>query len=330
VADFVRQFLRENRMWHRPIYLAGESYGTTRAALMSERLRGRGVEVSGIVLVSPVLSFLTTAPGNGNDLPYALFLPTYAATARYHGLVKGEAELGAFLEEVKAFAGTTYLVALARGDRLAGEERREVAERVAALTGLSVEFVLRSDLRVGPSAFRKELLRAQGKTVGRLDTRYVGTDRTDAGSRPGSDPSMEAIRGPYTAVLNQYVREVLGYDPDLVYHVFGDVHPWNMDAHRGRFVNVAGDLREAMASNPHLRVLCCFGYYDLATPYHAMEYTVSHMGLRAERRKNVRFAYYETGHMMYVRDVDRAKLRDDAARFYAEGGPGSRRGQDGD
>jgi carboxypeptidase C (cathepsin A) len=317
VADFIRQWLTTNDRWLSPVYLVGESYGTTRAAQLSVELAGRGIDVTGIVLVSPVLNFQTTDPRPGNDLGYWLYLPSMAATARYHGKVTSEKPLRAWLNEVEAFAETDYLLGLAKGTRLTGEARVKLAERLAAYTGLRTDYVLMSDLRVRPTEFRKELLsRDDGVSVGRLDSRFRGPDRVPAGSHPDRDPSMDAVRGPFTATVNHYLRRVLHFHCERVYQVMGNVHPWKMGRSENRYANVAESLGRAMRANPDLRVLCALGYYDLATPYYAVEYTMEHLGWPRTVAANVSYAYYESGHMMYLRDADRAKLRDDAANFY--------------
>jgi carboxypeptidase C (cathepsin A) len=323
VGEFIRLYTTRRKRWLSPKFLVGESYGTTRAAELSGHLQSAlGMYLNGIVLVSPVLNFQTIRPAPGNDLPYWLTLPTYAATASYHRMLDGaaaEADVEGFVLEAKEFAEGDYLLALAKGDRLEDAERGRIADTIAVLTGLSREFVLASNLRIDPWEFRKELLRKKGKTVGRLDSRFTGTDRKGTGDSPEFDPSMAAITGPYTATLYDYVRGELGYENDLVYEVLtGRVHPWNYDRHENRYVNVAETLRSAMTKNRDLKVLCACGYFDLATPFYALDYTVSHMGLPPELRKNVRTTYYEAGHMMYIREASLAKLREDARAFYAD------------
>lgn len=317
VADFIRQWLTEHGRWLSPVYLVGESYGTTRAAQLSVALAGRGIDVSGIVLVSPILNFQTTDPRPGNDLGYWLYLPTMAATARYHGMAKSETPLTEWLDEVEQFSETEYLTGLAQGTKLGKEARATLAAKIAGYTGLTTEYVTMANLRVRPSEFRKELLsRTKGVSVGRLDSRFTGADRTPGGAQPDTDPSMDAIRGPFTATLNDYFRRHFRYESDRVYQIFGNVHPWKMGRSENRYANVAESLGRAMRANPHLRVLCAMGYYDFATPYYAVEYTVAHLGWPPVAAKNVSFAWYESGHMMYIRDTDRVKLTADAATFY--------------
>ncbi|MEN8150206.1 MAG: peptidase S10 [Planctomycetota bacterium] len=315
VADFIRQWLTDHDRWLSPIYLVGESYGTTRAAMLSTELLHRGIDVSGIVLVSPVLNFQASDARPGNDLGYWLVLPTMAATAHYHGLVKTENGLREFLDEVEEFARTEYLLALAKGAKLAGEPRDAIAAKLAKYTGLSKEYVLSTDLRVWSGAFRKELMRHSKGSVGRYDSRFTARDRVPAGSHADEDPSWTAVRGPFTSTLNDWLRKGIGYRTERVYNIFGNVHPWPMGRERHRYTNTAESLAAAMRANPHLRVLVAMGYYDFATPYFAAEYTFEHLGW--PNPENYEFTYYEAGHMMYIRDADRAKLTADAARFYA-------------
>jgi len=315
VADFIRLWTTRNGRWASPKYLAGESYGTTRAASLSGRLQDRyGMYLNGIVLVSAVLNFQTIRYGTGNDLPYALYLPGYAATAWYHGRLEGD-ELAAILREVEEFALSDYLTALAQGDALPAERRAEIARRVARYTGLSAAFVEASNLRIRLGRFAKELLRDRRRTVGRLDGRYLGIDRDSAGSSYEYDPSMAAIVGPFSAAFKDYVRTELRYESDAPYDVMGRVGRWRFP--EGRYVEVAETLRRAMTKNRKLKVLVASGYYDLATPYFAADYTVRHLGLDPALRGNVRVRHYEAGHMMYVRKESRRKLKRDVAAFYA-------------
>ncbi len=320
MGEFIRLYLVRSQRWASPKYLAGESYGTTRAAGLSGELQSRhGIHLNGIVLISPILNFLTTGFDHGNDLPYVLFLPTYAATARYHGKVADTvaADVKSAVRVATEFARGEYASALMLGDRLPPDTRAAVVKRLSELTGLSRDFIERSNLRVPIWAFTKELLRDRRLTVGRLDSRYKGRDVNAAGERTEYDPSYAAIQGVYTAGLNAYVRGELAYESDINYEILtGNVRPWNYAPNTNRYVNVAETLRNAMSQNPGLRVLSCSGYFDLATPVHAMDYTISHMHLEPDIRKNIFQAFYESGHMMYVREHDLAQLRTDAARFY--------------
>lgn len=321
MGEFIRLYLVRSQRWASPKFLAGESYGTTRAAGLSSYLQGQlGVSLNGIVLISPVLNFQTLSFDVGNDTPYPLFLPTYTATAFHHGKLGAGATLEAAVSAARTFAMGEYWAALNKGDGLGKEERERIAARLSELTGLSKEFVLRSDLRVTIGAFTKELLRDKARTVGRLDSRYLGIDRDSAGERTEYDPSYAAIQGPYTAALNDYVRREVGFESDVNYEILtGNVRPWNYAPNTNRYVNVGESLRSAMSQNPSLRVLVCSGYFDLACPALAMEHTITHLQLDPALRGNIRQEYYKAGHMMYVREEDLRKLRTDTKAFYAGG-----------
>ncbi|MEX2217735.1 MAG: hypothetical protein WD749_03165 [Phycisphaerales bacterium] len=326
MADFIRLWTTKHRRWDSPKYLAGESYGTTRAAGLTGVLQDtHGMYLSGIVLISPVLNFQTIRFDEGNDTPYWLYLPSYAATAWYHRKLPPDLQedLGRTLREVEAWASSEYLVALGRGDALTNQERDLVAARLARYTGLAPDFIRRARLRLSLGSFTKELLRDQDRTVGRLDSRYKGIDRTGVGASPDYDPSYAAIQGPFTAALNHYIRAELNYENDKHYEILtGRVQPWSYAGAQNRYAEVAETLRSAMSKNPSLRVLVCAGHYDMATPYFAADYTVEHLGLDPSLRGNITRAYYRSGHMMYIRHDDLAKLKDDAARFYRPPAPG--------
>jgi len=322
VGAFVRRWLSDNGRWESPKYLIGESYGTTRAAGLVSYLQDRhGVYFNGVMLVSSILNFQTARFDIGNDLPYIGFLPTYTATAWYHGQLPEEYDgnLEKALADAEDFALGDYALALLKGDTLPEAERRSVAERLARLTGLSVEYVEDADLRPMIYRFTKELLRDEGKTVGRLDSRFVGYDRQDVGDTFELDPSYAAIQGPFTATLNEYVRDELGFESALDYEILGGrIERWSRDDWEGRYVNVAEDLRRAMTQNPALRVHVANGYYDLATPYFATRYTFDHLGLPEHLRGNVSMSYYEAGHMMYIRAEELARLKATLAEFIRE------------
>jgi carboxypeptidase C (cathepsin A) len=222
------------------------------------------------------------------------------------------------VKEAEEFAGGEYLVALGKGDRLSAEETTRVAKRVAALTGVSEEFVRRSNLRIKIGQFTKELLRGQGKTVGRFDSRYMGIDKDGVNDTYEYDPSYAAIQAPFTGAFNQYVRGELKYETDLNYEILtGKVQPWNLGANN-RYAETAETLRRAMTTNPSLRLMVACGYYDLATPFAAADYTVNHLGLAEPLRGNVEVHRYKGGHMMYLRAEDLKKLKVDAAGFYTK------------
>ncbi|MEA2563549.1 MAG: hypothetical protein QOH06_5053 [Acidobacteriota bacterium] len=319
VAEFVRLWVTRNERWASPKLVAGESYGTTRAAGLAEHLNDRyGMMLNGVVLISSVLNWQNQEFNVGNDMAYILILPTYAAAAWYHKKLPPElsGDLRKTLDEVEAFALGDYASALMQGDRLPAERRREIAARLARYTGLSQDYIERTNLRVEIFRFTKELLRDQGKTVGRLDSRFTGSDMDAAGEYPEFDPSSASLDGPYAAAINDYLRRELGVKEDLIYERLSrKVWPWSWEGFENRYVNLAEPLRQAMTRNPDLKVLFTCGYYDLATPYFDSVFTVDHLGLPESLRGNVRIAYFEAGHMMYIREADHAKLKKDIAAF---------------
>lgn len=318
VGEFIRLWTARNGRWNSPKLVAGESYGSTRAAALAEHLQDKGIFVNGVVLVSSILNFQTARFETGNDLPYITFLPTYAATAWYHdALPERAAELEPWLDEVRDFAAGDYASALMKGSALPADEEAAIARRLAAYTGLSVDYLRETNLRPSIFRFTKELLRDRRRTVGRLDSRYLGMDADSAGERFEHDPSMTAIMGPYTAALNHYVRSELGYEEDREYQVlsFAVNQGWDWDTDRAGYLNVAENLRQAMAADPHLEVFVANGYYDLATPFFATEYTMDHLGLEPELRDNITMAYYPAGHMMYVHPGSLQQLKADLAAF---------------
>jgi carboxypeptidase C (cathepsin A) len=322
VAEVVRLWTTRFGRWSSPKFLAGESYGTTRSARLSNLLQDEhGMYLNGVILISSILNFQTARFDEGNDLPYPLFLPTYTATAWYHKRLPQDlqaAGLQKAVEEAERFAMGEYTLALMEGNDLAEERWNEIAAKVARYTGLSADYVKRTNLRPQIQAFVKELLRDQRATVGRLDSRFKGIDRDAAGERNELDPSYAAIQGPFTATLNDYVSQDLGFKSDLPYEILTDrVRPWSYGEFANQYLNVAEDLRRAMSQNPALEVFVGNGYYDLATPFFATEYTFDHLGFEPDYEKRVTMRYYEAGHMMYIRRVDREQLKKDLAAFIA-------------
>jgi carboxypeptidase C (cathepsin A) len=320
VGEFIRLYVTRFRRWDSPKYLIGESYGTTRAAGLADHLQSQhGMNLNGVLLVSSVLDFQTLRFDEGNDLPYVLYLPTYTATAWYHKKLAGDlqSDRRKALEESEKFALGEYALALLKGSTLTADERQQVARKLARYTGLSEEYVRQANLRVDIQRFAKELLRGSRTTVGRYDSRYTGRDADAVGERPGYDPSYAAVQGPYTAMLQQYLAKDLDYARDLPYHILtGKVQPWDFGQARNRYLNVSPSLRNALAHNSGLRVFVANGYYDLATPYFATQYTVNHLDLGDDLRERVRMDYYDAGHMMYIDRPSLRKLRRDLAEFY--------------
>ncbi len=321
VGEFIRQWLARNGRFASPKYLAGESYGTARAAALSFYLQERfGIYPSGLILISVVLNWQNQEFSHGNDLPYMIYLPSYAATAYYHGKLSPELskDLGATLTEVERFALGDYALALLAGNRLPPERRREIATRVARYTGLDPAYVEASDLRIGLERFMKELLRKEGRTVGRLDSRFLGWDRDGVSEKPDFDPALVGVMIGYVDLLNDYLRRDLGYQSDAVYEFLSQrVWPWSFDDWENRFVNVGEHLRQAMVRNPSLKVLVATGYYDFATPYFDAYQTFATLGLPPALDGNVEIVPFESGHMMYVRRTDHAKLTEAIRRLFA-------------
>lgn len=318
VGAVIRLWTSRNGRWLSPKFLAGESYGTIRAAGLANHLQVRyGMYINGLMLISSILDTSTVFFSDGNDLPYALYLPTYAAIAHYHGLHEGR-ELADVVAEAQEYAAKDYQWALSRGHRLSAEERAEAVRTVARLSGLSPDYVDRVDLRIEHIRFCTELLRHRGRIVGRLDGRFIGWDPDGGRERWVEDPSYVAIMGPYTASLNHYLQAELGYSNDLPYEIITDkVHPWSYKEFEGRGISVADALAEAMRHNPHLRVHLACGYHDGATPFFAAEHTFAHLRIPAELRDNIEVKYYPAGHMMYVHEPSRLQQSADLAAFVA-------------
>lgn len=325
LAEFVRLFLTRFDRWDSPRFLLGESYGTTRVGGLARYLQERhGITVNGVILVSAILNWQTARFDVGNDLPHLLYLPTYTATAWYHGRLSQSLQRGGLEEavrEAREFATGDYAAALLNGPALSPDERQAVAHRLAALTGLSPEYVERTNLRIHGRRFAKELLRSTRTTVGRLDSRYVGVDRDAAGEVPEYDPSY-FVYGAFSTAFHPYVRRELGVALDRPYEIrAGDlVRPWDYTNVQNRYLNVAEDLRRAMSENPALRLFVASGYYDLATPFFAMDYTLGQMQLDERLGQSVTVRYYEAGHMMYIDPESRDQLETDIGAFYRAAG----------
>lgn len=322
IGDFIRVWLNQNGRWNSPKYIGGESYGTTRSAAVINELEGRfnDVAFNGILLISTILDFTAEAPEEGNELSPMIYLPTMAATAWYHGRIPGNPPLEAFVDEVRTFARTDYITALLQGDALPEAEHARVRAALAGYTGLSETYLDQTKLRLKPQRFMKQLLRDEGKTVGRLDSRYVGQDFDDAGDRPDNDPSFYAIDGAYTAAINHYLRSELGVDLESHYSVIGGLGgKWNWQLEgkfRGAYLNVAPYIGRAMRENSDLRVFNAAGYFDFATPFFGAEYSLSRNGIVPER---VTYEYYTSGHMMYVHGPSLEKLNNDIRAFIKAG-----------
>lgn len=318
VGEFIRLYLTKYERWASPLFLVGESYGTTRAAGLSGYLIEHGVAFNGIVLVSSVLNFQTLEFTRGNDLPYVLFLPSYTAAAWYHKKLPPDlqADLQKALQESEQFASGPYTDALAKADRMTPQERETVLNQLSRITGLDKQFLDNANLRVSEGQFTKQLLRNEKKTIGRLDSRFEGFDLNGVAEEPGFDPSMAAIRPPYTAMFNQYVRAELGYKSDLEYYILGGgFREWDWGSAGQGFPDTAEALREAFAKNNYMKLFVANGYFDLATPFYATQYTLAHLGLPQRVATNVSTGYYDAGHMMYIKNESLGRLKQDVSKF---------------
>lgn len=321
VGDFIQLYLTKYDRWASPKFLAGESYGTTRAAGLSELLLEKhGIYLNGITLVSSVLDFSTLRFAPNNDLPYILYLPSYAAAAWYHKKLPPDLQnrdQKALLEEVRHYAATTYAQALMKGDTLPAEERHQVAQQLANYTGLSTALIERLNLRIRDDVFFKELLRNQRELIGRYDARVVGFDDNPGSEEPGYDPSYSAVQGAFTAAFNDYVRRELNWKTDLPYNILtSKVRPWNYSGFTNSYVDVANRMRDALTQNQFMHVLQMNGYYDLATPFFATEYTFDHLNLAQPLRSHVSMGYCGAGHMLYLKSSCRDELHSDMSQMY--------------
>lgn len=321
IAEFIRSYLTANERWMSPLYIAGESYGTTRAASLSDALMDRGIGLKGLVLISSILNFQTARFTKGNDLPYLLFLPTYTATAWYHGKLPADLQkkpLAEVLTEVEEFCDGDYLLALHKGSSLPAATRKRIISKLARYTGLDPQYVDLTDLRIQIHRFCKELLRKEGRTVGRLDSRYKGIDQTNVTEMPDFDPATE-ISPAFAHCINDHVQRVLGYKSNLPYYISNPDRLWAAwdwgNAGTG-FPDTSEALRKTLSRNKYMKVFVANGYYDLATPYFATRFTVNHMGLDETLQGNISHGFYESGHMMYVHAKELTALRRDVQSFY--------------
>jgi carboxypeptidase C (cathepsin A) len=320
VASFIREYTTRFRRWDSPKFLAGESYGTTRAVGLAGHLQDQeGMNLNGLILLSTVLNFETLRFDDGNDLPYILFLPSYTATAWYHRKLPAElqqAELKSTLAEVERFAVEEYAPALLKGSALPAGDRHQMVRKLARYTGLSEDYVRRSDLRIESSRYCKELLLHERRTVGRYDSRFSGADFDAVNPQSEYDPSYVAVQGPFTALVNEYLRSDLKYETELPYNILTDrVQPWNYGNARNRYLNMATTLRRALTKNPSLRVFVANGLYDLATPSFATKFTFNHLGADRALAGQVTMEDYPAGHMMYIDPASREKLKKDLTQF---------------
>lgn len=314
VADFIRRWVSENKRWSSPKYLLGESYGGIRAAGLSATLQGQyGMHINGVVLLSSLLDFRTLSPSTGNDLSYALYLPTLTATAHYHGVIKGDRD--ALVAEAKKFADTEYIVALHKGRNLPDATKQAIAKKLNKLTGIDTDTILKTNLRIGSSFFRATLLEDKNKVLGRFDSRLAWPKIEDVHNYPPYDPSLTVAKGPFTNAMMAYLTDDLGWEDNRVYEILtGKVHPWKWNSSNS-YVNLSGKMAYAMQENPHLKVLVQCGHTDLATPAGGILHSVDHLEITPEQRKNITVKWYEAGHMFYLNQPDLVKMRKDLVEF---------------
>ncbi len=315
LADFIRRWITEHRRWDSPKFLLGESYGGIRVSGLAEELQSRfGMSLNGVVLLSSLIDFRTLSPSAGNDLAYYCFLPTYTAVAHFHGKIEGDRDK--LVAEAREFANGEYASALLAGTTLSDEKRAAIAARLEQLTSIPAKTYLENHLRLDPTRFRGELLRAEGKVIGRFDARVAWPTNDTSSSFAGYDPSFSLALGAYSTTMLDYLVEDLGWKEDSPYEILtGKVHPWNWNA-QNSYLNMSGALGSAMIDNPHLRILIMGGHADLATPLDGILHSIHHMhDLPSSARSNISIVEYEAGHMFYLNPPDLEKGRKDLVEF---------------
>jgi carboxypeptidase C (cathepsin A) len=326
LAQFIATYISRNGRWNSPKFLIGESYGTFRSAALGNYLQNHnGMYFNGIVLISSVLDLGTISFPPGNDMPYVFYLPSYAATAAYHKMLKDQpTDVTAFLVEARQFASTEYAAALMKGANISSAEKADIARKVSHFTGLSEDYLIKADLRVNLPQFMVELQRSRHLSTGRLDARFSGPTPDLLAEYADYDPQSAAVEGPFVAAFNGYVREDLKFGKDLTYNTSSaDANrawDWKRAGDNRSFgfpgsPNVEQDLVEAMVTNPNLHIEVENGLYDLATPFLATEYTMNHLELPENLQKNIKLQYYDAGHMMYLHEADLSKLKANVAAF---------------
>jgi len=321
-SQFIQRFITIYERWNSPKFLFGESYGTTRSAVLAKMLQQNSIDLNGVILLSQILNFGFSVDGPardpGNNKPYELSLPTYAATAWFHNkLPNKNSNLQAFLKEVEQFAMNDYALALDKGAKLDAASFDKIANQLHQYIGLPVDYIKKANLRIDGGEFEQQLLSADELATGRLDTRFSGPISDPLAQRSFSDPQSDAISGAYVALLNDYMRKELKFGNTMVYrpNIYGRSN-WDMK-HFGSpgTLNVMGDLASAMKGNPLMKVMLATGYYDLATPFYEGVYELEHLPITSALQKNISYAFYESGHMVYLHVPSLKKLHDDVKQF---------------
>ena len=325
-TQFIQHYISQFSRWNSPKFLFGESYGTTRDCVLVNMLQDAGVQLNGVVFLSAILNFGLTGLGGSNpigggDWAYVLYLPSEAATAWYHHMVPNRpASLAAFLNGVEQFAGTQYLHGLAQGDRLGPAQRDEIVRKLHAYLGISETYIRNSNLRISYPRFQKELLRGSNQIVGRLDSRFQTYGLDAAADSPEWDPADVSVTGAFVGAFERYLHDQLRYSSNLQYRPIAYTQlgaRWDMH-HNGDDppANVAPDLAQAMTKNPHLKVLLAGGYYDFATPFFAAQYTLQHLNVAPAISRNISYAFFQSGHMVYLNTPSLAQFKSYLARWY--------------